>query len=113
GCPANVAAGHPGTTNHGRVAMGRVGHVGTWPGDNRTIDAAGWQCTAPDPDALGGRCRLIATHTHRRRVDGKIRVAALCPGHYDAAGPEARLRGRAALHRRVGQARQSDATPTP
>ncbi|MGH3548231.1 MAG: hypothetical protein ACRDQU_08985, partial [Pseudonocardiaceae bacterium] len=70
--------------------MGRVGHVGTWPGDNPVIDAAGWQCTAPDPDALGGRCRLIATHTHRRRVDGKIRVAALCPGHYDAAGPEAR-----------------------
>lgn len=56
------------------------------PGDSRTLDRAGWQCTAPDD---GTRCRRIATHTHRRRTGDRIRVTALCPGHYAAAGPEA------------------------
>ena len=58
-------------------------------GDNRVIDAAGWQCQAPDAEE-GGRCRRIAGFIHRRRVKGRVRVAALCPGHYSAAGPEAR-----------------------
>lgn len=59
-------------------------------GDNRTIDAAGWQCTAPDPDE-GGRCRLIATYTHRRIAanGAKRTTVALCGKHFAAAGPEA------------------------
>jgi len=36
-------------------------------GDNRVIDAAGWQCQAPDAEE-DGRCRRIAGFTHRRRV---------------------------------------------
>ncbi len=69
--------------------MPRAGHVGTWPGDNRVIDAAGWQCVKDDLDEPGQRCRRIATHTHRRRVGDRFRVTALCLRHYDLAGPEA------------------------
>lgn len=72
--------------------MGRVGHVGTFPGDNLCIDRAGWQCTARDPDEPGQRCRWIATHTHRRREGERYRLTALCRKHYEAAGPEAVVR---------------------
>ena len=70
--------------------MPRVGHSGTWPGDNLCIDRAGWQCTAKVPDEPGGRCRRIATHVHRQRHGDGFRLTALCPLHYEAAGPEAR-----------------------
>lgn len=70
--------------------MPLVTHAGVlFPGDNRVIDRAGWQCTAADPDEPRGRCRLIATHTHRTRDGDRYRWAALCLKHYDQAGPEA------------------------
>jgi hypothetical protein len=62
------------------------------PGDNVVIDRAGGQCTAPDPDEDRNRCRGVATHTHRRRDGNRVRVSALCPKHYEAAGPEAVIR---------------------
>jgi hypothetical protein len=58
-------------------------------GDNRIIDRAGWQCTAADPDEPRGRCRFVATHVHRRRDSDQLRFTALCPTHYELAGPEA------------------------
>lgn len=71
--------------------MGRVSPVGwTLPGQSRVVDRAGWQCTAADPDDQTERCRLIATHTHRRSVGDRVKVAALCPRHYREAGPEDR-----------------------
>jgi len=70
--------------------MGRVGHVGVFPGDNRVIDRAGWQCTERDLDNATQRCRRIADHTHRRRAGDRYRTVALCAPHYRLAGPEAR-----------------------
>lgn len=71
--------------------MGRITQAG-WllPGFSRAVDRAGWQCAALDPDDDTGRCRWIAGFVHRRRVDGRIRVAALCRKHYELAGPEVR-----------------------
>ena len=71
--------------------MPRVNTAGlTVAGDNLVIDRAGWQCTAEVPDEPGGRCRRIATHVHRQRHGDGFRLTALCPLHYEAAGPEAR-----------------------
>jgi hypothetical protein len=67
--------------------VARAGY--TLPGDNRIIDACGWQCTAHDPDEILGRCRLIATCVHRRRDGDRIRAIALCRRHFELAGPEA------------------------
>jgi hypothetical protein len=70
--------------------MPRVTQGGGWllPGLNRVIDRAGWQCQGDDPEEPQGRCRLLATHTHRRQVGDRVTVAALCPRHYELAGPE-------------------------
>ncbi|MGH3810273.1 MAG: hypothetical protein ACRDRU_27365 [Pseudonocardiaceae bacterium] len=73
--------------------MPRVGHCGyLLPGDSRAADLAGYQCTAPDPDEDRGRCRMGVTHIHRRRDGNRVRVSALCPKHYEQAGPEAAAR---------------------
>jgi hypothetical protein len=72
--------------------MPHARHVGIFPGDNRIIDRAGWQCTAKDADQLRGRCVMIATHTHRRHDGDRIRAVALCGWHYELAGPEATTR---------------------
>jgi len=50
-------------------------------GNNRVIDAAGWQRQTPDTEE-SGRSRRITGFTHHRRVKGRIHVAALCPGYY-------------------------------
>ncbi len=47
------------------------------------------QCSAADPEEWLGRCRLVATHSHRRRVGDRVRAVALCPHHFELAGPEA------------------------
>jgi hypothetical protein len=68
--------------------MARIDHGG-WllPGDNPAIDRAGWQCTAPDPTEDRGRCRLLATHTHRRRNGNRVHIVPLCKPHFDLAEP--------------------------
>jgi hypothetical protein len=52
------------------------------------------QCFAPDQEEDRGRCRLVATHLHRRRRDGDkgTTVVALCKTHYELAGPEMAVR---------------------
>lgn len=71
------------------MTMPRIGHCGyLLPGDSRVADLAGYQCTAPDPDEARGRCRMSITHLHRRRDGDRVRTVALCPKHYELAGPE-------------------------
>ena len=70
--------------------MGRIGHVGIFPGDSLLLDRVGWQCTAEDLDNPNQRCRWMVTHTHRRRDGDRYRTVALCARHYELAGPEAR-----------------------